>query len=1671
MDDNRNLQTNLYKNHTKTKFMEENSMKKNNKNKANNKKRIVTSVLLVALAFLMVFGVLMLSPMKASAATNRAGSYTISGTYNIGDGSKSGYLDDFRITVSTQYFTDDSASVAQTKYNDHTYDWTYFSFYIYATDVDAHTSFKLTRNGSTYTSKSLSGNGSGYLYQGSLADGDYVLTYVGEYWAGIFSKKTYTFTYRFTVDTTAPSVSLKAGGSTIASGSYTNKAIEFSASDSYSSAKIYARSPSSSSYTYTTLGSRTIAANSANNGWWYFYATDGYQSTSTYTVYLDTVAPVGKVTNSSGTTISNGGYTNKPVKYSATDTGGVSYYQVKNPGSSSWSSYTANTALSASTGWYTFRAVDKAGNISSEYKVYYDATAPSGTLYGGTTVKSTGGYSNASYVKYVASDSHSGIANCYVRKPGSSSYVAYTSGTQLTAEGTYYFYCTDKSGNTSSTVSITLDRTAPTGTLYGGTTTKTSGSYTNASYVKYTASDSTSGINALYVKMPGSSYYTAYSSGTQLATEGTYSFYATDKAGNQSSVVTITLDTTKPTGVLYGGTSVISSGDSTNASYVKFVPSDNIGLANIYVKKPNTTTYAAYTSGTQLTAEGTYTFYATDKAGNTSAYYTVKVDRQIPSAQLYVDGKAISSGSYTNGEYIKFVCGEDCYVKTPDSSTFTAYVSGTEFSKVGKYTFYGLDDAGNSTGNYTVIIDRTQKKATLSGVSGGKTNGDVKITWSNGDANLYAPVKSVTVNGKSVTNGKLISTIDTGVYKVVVTDTAGNVWSTEFVSSKQNVQTSTLQKEYYEVADKDGNIFAFASYEKALEFATFRENGLVVNGTWSSATWDTGIAMDEKDSANAVNGAYFIYKKSGSPDEQVAYFTAERLAEVIAEYAEDSIKSYYYWQKAPATVADGENLYTYSEGKNILANKVEFGTDVGLLLDGEEFVGNVIETEGKHTVTVFDEFGNTCDYSVIIIRNAPSIQYAIGEGATNNVSFDRTYFFKDEVTVSITEALDEMAMFRIYRVIDEDESELVAIKSLGESFTLTESGTYTVVAVNHAGDSQSFNLVISRSAPSVTLTEDADKKQLVIEVKPSADAESHIQTLIVQKSTDGGSTWVTLDTDDYGTAIELDTLTYKFRTSGIYKVTITDEFRTGIDSIIGEKNYTQPAPTGELEGVDNGGHTNGIVKFSWDDDAKVTVTKDGEEIEYRSGVRLTEDGDYTIVFENHDGHKTTYTFTIDTEAPEISVDGAKAEGATNTNVSVTFEGEGVTATLEKNDTEVSDYASGTVVSEDGKYTVIVTDEAGNETKTSFVIDKSVSYDVNINDGGLANSVTIYEKENLEFVVTKNGTPIEYKDGTAITEPAEYTVTLTDDIGNKAEFSFTIVEPVVTKFTYNFDELAGFEKVLVNGNEARLNYGTLEITADGKYTVDVVANGETHSFSVTVDTKVDYSVNAHDKGFANSVKISANESVTATVTKNGEAFKYELGKEITEPATYGVMLVDALGNKVEFSFTIVEPTVGKFEEEIDLIPGFEKVLVNGNETTIEKGTLALTESGVYEVSIIAGGKTHKFTVTVDATAPTLTLNGVENGGATTDAVTLTDVSEEAEVVVTLNGEQIEYTVGDELTEIGEYKVTVTDAYGNATEYDFTIEKGANIALIVILIILGVAAIGTGVFFYFKKKNSI
>ena len=183
---------------------------------------------------------------------------------------------------------------------------------------------------------------------------------------------------------------------------------------------------------------------------------------------------------------------------------------------------------------YSFYAKDKAGNTSRTYFLYLDTVKPTGTIKNSSGAEITGSYTNQAF-SYSATDSGSGISYLQYKKPGSSSWLTYTSGTRISASaasGTYQFRAVDKAGNISATKSITLDSSKPTMTIYSGTTSVSSGYKSTAQYIKATATDSGSGVKTIYVKKPGSSSYTEYTSGTQLTADGAYSFYCIDNAGN-----------------------------------------------------------------------------------------------------------------------------------------------------------------------------------------------------------------------------------------------------------------------------------------------------------------------------------------------------------------------------------------------------------------------------------------------------------------------------------------------------------------------------------------------------------------------------------------------------------------------------------------------------------------------------------------------------------------------------------------------------------------------------------------------------------------------------------------------------------------------------------------------------------------------------------------------------------------------------------------------------------------------------------------------------------------------------------------------------------------------------------------------------------------------------------
>ena len=242
-------------------------------------------------------------------------------------------------------------------------------------------------------------------------------------------------------------------------------------------------------------------------------------------------------------------------------------------------------------------------------------------------------------------------------------------------------------------------------------------------------------------------------------------------------------------------------------------------------------------------------------------------------------------------------------------------------------------------------------------------------------------------------------------------------------------------------------------------------------------------------------------------------------------------------------------------------------------------------------------------------------------------------------------------------------------------------------------------------------------------------------------------------------------------------------------------------------------------------------------------------------------------------------------------------------------------------------------------------------------------------------------------------------------------------------------------------------------------------------SFTIDKSVNFAADIYDNAIVNSMTFTANENLTVNVTKNDEAIAYAFGEVLTEPGNYVVTLTDELGNIETYSFTITDPLVQSFFHNFDDVLGLDKVSVNGEETRLNYGDLTLDKSGTYEIAVTVNGKDYTFTVTVDSTAPAITLTGVENNGSTKGGVTLSDLTEKATVEVYKNGEKINYKLGDELTEDGQYRVVLTDELGNTNEYNFEILYSVNagaVALIVIVLLVAIGGIVTVIVMRKKGK---
>lgn len=1265
--------------------------------------------------------------------------------------------------------------------------------------------------------------------------------------------------WRVVLDKTKPETLLYAGTAKVDSGTKSNASyVKLTANDSLSGVeRIFVKLPGASGYVEYTSGSQLTS-----EGEYSFYALDKAGNVSeTVKILLDRVKPEGQL-YAGNIAFENGGYTNAAyIKFGATDdSSGVAELFAKTPGDGAFIKYDPESVFSPE-GTYEFFVKDLAGNVSETYRITVDRVAPVGSVYVGLDAADSGLITGGEYVTYKATDA--ALAGLYVRKPNADKAELFTDGMKFTADGVYEFYSLDMAGNRSAAVTVTLDNTAPEGKLFAEGAELESGLIKNAQDVSFTASDITSGIKTLLVKRPGQPDFTVYDAGSRLTENGRYEFKAIDRAGNESGVYNVVLDNADPVGRLMADGVELKSGTVSNRGFIAFEAADaTSGIAALYVKLGGGQ-WKDYTAGEEITAEGEVRFYCVDAAGNRSAEYSVTMDRTKPVGsiskpdgsytneeffytatdsgtglshselktpggewreytlgtavpkdsvngwyrfrsfdvagnvseelsiyldtvrpvgQLYINGNPADSGGYTNLERVHFIASDEnikeCMVLEPGSKEWTIYSSGALYSESGKYEFYIVDKAGNRSDTYRIVIDRTQKPLMLENVADGWTDGNVTITWTDGDADVSAPVIAVTVNGKPYNNGAALNTISGGRYAVKSVDAAGNIWTTEFRSERRNILTDTVNKEWWEAADVDGQYFAFATQENALAYAAARERATVRAGQWTNPDeWDTGIMMDSMDSVNAATGTFFIYKKSVDPATEVAYFTEDRLNEVILEYAEIGIRHFYYWNGAPSDAAEDEEIYGLNAQGVYLGSEIVLSDKAQYVIDGDLFSGNLYDVAGRHEIIVRDEWGNESIYTAIVVRELPVIQFSVGENEYTRADMAQIYYLKNGTTLRVCDLADEFAMF----IVKDADGKTLAALSIGEEFALTCSGKYIIQAVNHFGLTEELCIYISLDTPKIEFAENEDSKMLTVILNPSSDNYADLTSLTIYKSFDGGKSWVVLTVDDYGKSISLDALEYRFRTSGTYRVVTENAFYTGFEAISQSYVYAQPDPVGTLDGVENYGYTNGTVKFSWKDEAVVKVVKDGTEISYVSGQELTEEGCYEIILENYDGFRTVYSFVIDKTAPVVKLSGVNNMGNTNRPVTVNVSEDGCEIEVLKDGVHLENFTIGQALTAEGQYRIIAKDRAENSMEVSFSID--VTAPVLLisgveNDGKTKRKVVLDElSETAQVTVYRDDEEITYELGKELKEAGMYRVVLTDEAGNITEYSFEILAGV------------------------------------------------------------------------------------------------------------------------------------------------------------------------------------------------------------------------------------------------------------------------------------------------------
>jgi len=475
---------------------------------------------------------------------------------------------------------------------------------------------------------------------------------------------------------------------------------------------------------------------------------------------------------------------------------------------------------------------------------------------------------------------------------------------------TLYVYAKDEAGNisTSSSVNVTIDRTAPILTWVTAPAMVSILKGSNSYSLSWTASDATTSIQSLklYYAEDGSSY----DAGTSLSTSATslswtipshdtstakLKLVAVDTVGNTQSIVAgpFTIDSSLPTvsitdlsGPYRGGTSVnvsLSASDTLSGlnTFKLQYASNGTTFADVATLSTSATSYS-WTIPSDNTTTAKLKVIAVDVAGNESTASTsaFTIDSTAPSAPSIT----LASANPTNSTAASLTvnsCSDFSKIYVSETNTAPAFnaagwqtcstgagaISSTLSNADGTKTLYAFaqDAVGNVSvsSSLVVTLDRTVPVVTLSSLTGGEIVSGLltqSVEWSASDSG----------SGLKTNSAKIEVSSDSGVsWSTVASNqtTAGPYnWS---AGSSANGTHYQIQITVSDAAGNTASASSPADFTMDSEAPTLTGAEMTVNDSVSGDSTNTNyvqVSFKASDTATKITHFCLQYNDSTQPD-------------------------------------------------------------------------------------------------------------------------------------------------------------------------------------------------------------------------------------------------------------------------------------------------------------------------------------------------------------------------------------------------------------------------------------------------------------------------------------------------------------------------------------------------------------------------------------------------------------------------------------------------------------------------------------------------------------------------------------------------------------------------------------------------------------------------------------